>query len=683
MSLLGPIPFAVFAWIAGGATVLAISAYIIKMRRRRFEVPFARLWLRVLEQRDANALWKQLRRLISLLVMLGIIALLLFAALDPTLGAVDREARSVVILFDASASMKAMDGNEAGDQSRLDAAKKAAKRLIDGMGGGDVALVMKVDGQATPMSRFSSDAAMLDRVVDRIEASDTPADLPRALGAAADALRDRAKPLIVLISDGAFPEPQLGVVAWAPAAGAAPGSAAGSGAAATRSWANKNLASVDLANIDVRYVPVGRRSDNVGIIAFNVRRYIANKASYEVYIELQNFGTEPARRKLTLYNGTNPVDTRALQLAPGQRLHQVYAKLPASGDDQLRAALSVEAGATKDPFPLDDEAYALLPARKKQKVLVVSTGNLYLEGALLAYDNIDIVGRVKPDEYDAKPELADGVDVVVFDDHTPAALPAPPASLLFFHPSGPNSPIAVRGDVAAPHITELDEGHPVMRWVTMTDVFMDKSVAFAPDAKRGEAALAYSVRDPVIAARRDGKRKVLAFGFSLPAEGRDSATDLPLRVAFPMLLVNALDWFAGDQADLLTTYATGSRQRVPLDGVVGATEAEVSGPSNYKARTPVIDGLATFYGAKVGYYRLEAKAPNGASLAQIALAANLASPDESDIAPSTKLSLGGKALEAPEAFAITHSRKLWIYLILFAAGLIVVEWVTYHRRITV
>jgi len=72
MSVLGPIPLALFAWLAGGAAVLAISAYIIKMRRRRFEVPFSRLWQRVLEQRDANALWKQLRRLLSLLLILFI-----------------------------------------------------------------------------------------------------------------------------------------------------------------------------------------------------------------------------------------------------------------------------------------------------------------------------------------------------------------------------------------------------------------------------------------------------------------------------------------------------------------------------------------------------------------------------------------------------------------------------------
>src|SRR2546421_6129627 len=118
MTFLGPIGVGLWSYIAIAAALLAVSAYIIKMRRRRFEVPFSELWKRVLEQKDANALWKQLKRLMSLLFILAILALVLFAALDPTLGAVDRRARSVVILLDASASMRAIDGDDSGKVTR-------------------------------------------------------------------------------------------------------------------------------------------------------------------------------------------------------------------------------------------------------------------------------------------------------------------------------------------------------------------------------------------------------------------------------------------------------------------------------------------------------------------------------------------------------------------------------------
>src|SRR5204862_2150773 len=104
-----------------------------------------------------TTLWKQLRRWLSLLLALLVLALLLVAALDPTLGVSDREARSVVVLLDASASMKAIDGGADGESTpRLVAAKTKAKDLVDSMGGGDVAMIMKVDGQATPLSRFSN-----------------------------------------------------------------------------------------------------------------------------------------------------------------------------------------------------------------------------------------------------------------------------------------------------------------------------------------------------------------------------------------------------------------------------------------------------------------------------------------------------------------------------------------------
>ena len=178
------------------------------------------------------------------------------------------------------------------------------------------------------------------------------------------------------------------------------------------------------------------------------------------------------------------------------------------------------------------------------------------------------------------------------------------------------------------------------------------------------------MRDSIIAAKRDGRRKILAFGFSLPATDRESATDLPMRVAFPMLLVNTLDWFAGDQADLLTTYATGRRERVPLDGVVGATEADVKGPDG------TIDPHA---GARRprDVLRLAASATTTSTAKddrRQADGARSSSPRTSrrrprvDIAPSTKLTLGGKKLAAPEAFAITRSQKLWWYFVLLAIG---------------
>jgi hypothetical protein len=700
-----PIPITTLEYAAAGAAALTTIAYILKIRRRRFEVPFSTLWHRVLEQRDANALWKQLKRILSLLLMFFILGLIFLAALNPTQGGMHAKARSVVVLLDTSASMKSTDGDpDHPGVTRMQVAKKKADELIDSMGGSDVAMIMRVDGQATPLSRFDSDAAMLRKTVDGIEASDTPGDLYRALGAASDALRDRQNPLIVLISDGAYSDQQLGSATFTPvdpAAATVPAENTDDEVEKRRAaYEGEALAAVDLSKIDVRYIPIGTRNDNVGIIAFNVRRYIANKAAYEVFIEVQNFGTTQASRQLTLYNGDSAVDVQPITLEPGEKIRRIYPNLSGGADHKLRASLRpVEGAGGSDPFPLDDEAFALLPERKKQTVLLVTKDNLYLEGAMLVYDNIEVF-KVTPQEYEANPdEMLAKVQVVVFDDYTPAEVPPPPVNAIYFHPTGDGSPIpVVRTIEHPPHITDISEDHPVMRWVTLSDVNFDSTEVFGPRPEQAESTLASSVRDPVITARRDGGRKILAFGFSL------GATDLTLRVAFPLLLVNALDWFAGDDADLVTTYVTGHRFRVPLDGVTGVAEAEVLGPDGKTTRAPVVDGVATFYGARIGFHEIRVYAPDtlppvkrdkdgrlilppapeGAEpIADREIAANLASPEESDIAPASELRLGGQTLQAPEAFTITTKKQFWTFLLLGVLVLLGLEWITYHRRVTV
>jgi hypothetical protein len=720
LNFLAPIPVAIIGWVAlalGGLTVLA---YVLKMRRRRFEVPFSNLWHRVLREKEATSLWKRLKRLLSLLLALAMVGLLLLAALEPELGRAGASARNLVILLDASASMKTRDAGEGGSETRMDAAKAEVRRILGTLGGGDAAMVMRMDGQTTPLSRFESDMPRLISQVSKVEASDTPADLRRALGAAADALRDRANPTIILVGDGAYDEETLGSAVWGPTGVSPDAKVTGSpqsdhwgGAKATAPAEapapraeGRRLDLIDLAGIQVSYLPVGATGENVGIVSFNARRYATDKTSYEVYIEVQNFGTEPARRKLVLYNGDLATDVRAIELGPGEKLRQIYSR-GGGVDSVLRASLELDeaaagaatsGGAKRDAFDLDDEAWALLPARRKQKVLLVTADNLYLEGAMLVYDNIE-VDKLTPAEFDQAVAAGDLPEyaAVVLDDHTPEALPPAPTHLFYFNPSGPHSPFPIKSVLRAPRITEVNDGHPAMRWLVLSDVNFDEASVLAVNREAGEVSLASSVRAPIMAARRTKDRKVVAAGFSL------GGTDLMLRVAFPLLLVNALDWFAADEADLLTTYSTGQRVRVPMDGVVAPSEAEVVSPSGKRSRAPLVDGFASFYAAEAGVHRLAARegGPTGVSpdatqsggsmserggdrvLAEVELAANLSNPAESDIAPSSELILGGQTLAAPAGFRASHRRSIWLYLVLLAVLLLCLEWVTFNRRITV
>lgn len=105
--------FAIF----GGAMVLL---YILRLRRRRVQVPFSPLWARVVVERQASSLFRALKRVGSLLVQLAIVALVVLALGDPKVGSFagcthederPPPPRHALLVIDASASMATIEGS--------------------------------------------------------------------------------------------------------------------------------------------------------------------------------------------------------------------------------------------------------------------------------------------------------------------------------------------------------------------------------------------------------------------------------------------------------------------------------------------------------------------------------------------------------------------------------------------
>jgi len=617
LSLVGP------ALAAGAAALVAL--YLLKLRRRRLEVPFADLWRRVLSETQSTALWKRLRRIMSLLMQLVILALILTALLDPRLSAT-QHGRSIAVVVDTSASMQATDAG--GGKTRLEAAKDEARRIVRGLAGDDEAMIVAMDARPAPRGGFSRDDRALLADVDSLAATDTSADLLRALRLAGDALRGRQRPVLVLVGDGAWRQSELDEGARA------------------------------LDGIHLRYVPVGHSSDNVGITAFAVRRYQANQTAYEVLVEVQSFRPKSSTVTLQLVQDGEVVETQKLPLGAGERVQRLYPDLAGAG-----ARLEARLVDTHDALARDDVAYAVLPQKRKQKVLLVTAGDLFLEGALLLDENLD-VDKIAPGKWDAATSAK--YDAVILDGVTPESPPR--TNALYLDPRGAASPFAVRGSVEAPFVTETAAAHPLMRWVALKDLNIARASTFA--LERGDVAIASSFKQPIFVARdRDGK-KTVALGFEL------KRSDLPLRVAFPVLLINALDWFAGADTGLVASYATGKPWRAPVPA--GASELWVRAPDGTRTRAPVHDGRASYVAARTGFYALEA-----AGAPERTVAVNLASAEESNIAPHAQLSVDGRALAAPEVGRLGVRRELWGYFVVLALLLAFVEWWTYNRRVTV
>jgi hypothetical protein len=168
----------------------------------------------------------------------------------------------------------------------------------------------------------------------------------------------------------------------------------------------------------------------------------------------------------------------------------------------------------------------------------------------------------------------------------------------------------------------------------------------------------------------------VALGFDI------TRSDLPLRVAFPLLIINSLDWFSGDGESLVASYRTGENWAVPLGlqgEPTGRSEVRIMDPDGKDFAAAVHEGRALFYGSRIGVYTIQAGTKDG----RRAVAANLADAEESDIRPSSSLAVAGRTLEAPTGFGVALRREIWIYLLLAALGLSLTEWLTYNRRVTV
>lgn len=652
---------------AGAAALTAL--YLLKLERRRLVVPYVRLWARVLGEQRTEALWRRLKRWVSLLVQLLILGLLVAALGDPE-PARSAEGRTIALVIDASASMQATDAPPLG--TRLDRARQAARELAAGLGKDDRATVIRLDGQPLALGGLTADESELARRIDTITATDGPADLEGALRLAADVLRGHPHPMVVLIGDGAWPRDVLDRVHLAPPKPPAP-----------------RLDAIDLAGIDLRYLPVGTRGDNLGIIGFSVRRYRQNRASFEVLVEVQSFAAETTPTRLEILQDGEVIDVEPLELKAGERAQRVLSDLAgvataAASGTRLEARLTPATPGRHDALPLDDRAYAVLAPRPKERVLLVTSGNLFLEAALLLNENATI-DKIAPTAY--APAKAARYDVVIFDAVTPPE--PPPTAALYLDPRGPASPFRVVRDEPAVLVTEVADKHPVMRWVTLRDLNVRRSSVFA--LAPGDVALVSSLRAPILVARERaaGRARQLALGFDV------RHSDLPLRVAFPVLLVNALDWLgevaAGDDEAPLRS---GRVWRLPVQGAEAASAGglantqrtlRVRDPEGRQHRVPVVEGFGHFQAGRVGFYEVDVPGEGGPGQGRRLLAANLADAAESAIRPTPagELVIGGQRLAPPEGFTPRPAHAWWMILVALALALSLVEWVGYHRRVTV
>jgi hypothetical protein len=620
------LPLGVVLGVGFGAAAATVLLYLLKLRRRPVAVAFAPLWHRVLGDRDASRLFAKLRRWLSLALQLVLIALLALALGDPRPTHALGTGKNLVLLIDTSASMQATDEKP----TRLDAAKDAARRLVRGLGGSDRALVVAMGAVPVPLSNMSDDSSDLMAAIDRARAADTRADLGRALELAGDALHGLTNGEVVVLSDGALAPP---------------------------------TPAPSLANATVRYVPIGKSGKNLAITEFSVRRYPLDKSRLEVMAELANLDTERAEVELSLWGDGAIVDSERLVLEPGARVTRFFPDV-GGARHALEARLRYADGHA-DALPADDRAYALVPERRRARVLVVTPGNTYLEAALLLDEYLDVTD-VKPAQYPPPGAF----DVTIFDGVAP-----PPADksggLLYVNPPAEGGPVKLGKPIKGFGFDTWDKKSPILRFAALGDVQVATGHALEPSS--GDKVVGASDDGAILVTGTRGGRSFIELGF----DPRQS--DWVLRPAWPLFVLNAIDSFSESDTSYLSSYRTGEVWRVPVP--TGTHAAELTLPNGATRPLPVEDGRAVTFGERAGIYRLTSGSGDARVVTEFA--ANLSDLDESRISPQKKLAIAGHDAPPPSASGGGVRREVWLWLLAVVLALSIVEWVTYHRRVTV
>jgi hypothetical protein len=164
--------------------------------------------------------------------------------------------------------------------------------------------------------------------------------------------------------------------------------------------------------------------------------------------------------------------------------------------------------------------------------------------------------------------------------------------------------------------------------------------------------------------------------------------DLPLRTAFPIMLTNALSWFAEGKGELIEAMATGDTRDLLVPPQLQKMAEQHNGqlmltaPDDSHQKIRVVNGHCMIGPlGQAGIWKLSkldgvAAGDSAAAPApSLQIACNLTDPTESDLRVSEIIEPRQEILNA--GFG---GRPVWFYLVSAAFLLTMIEWLLFQRR---
>ncbi|MEY5009490.1 MAG: hypothetical protein RLZZ253_629 [Verrucomicrobiota bacterium] len=616
------------AWFLAGIPVICLL-YLLKVRREKRSVSALFLWERVLLENRHRALFQRLRHPLSLLLQLLIFLTLVAALAKPNLHPGALAGGATVLVLDSRARMQAIEPD---GRTRFAHAIQTARSLVSNASEKNPFAIVVAGAQTRAVSGFSAHPNILAGTLKNLEPTDAGGSLSEALLLASQLSRSCTQPARILLFSDALPKSHLPE--------------------------------------NVQLIPCGRPSENLAITRLASRPLPNSPETCEILLELANFGAQPASPSVDLRLDGKLLEVKPFQLAPGQQIREFFrVPLPANRSAQGRLVATLS---TSDALPLDNQAFAVLPPRPKLRVLLVSQGNWFLEKLLEANQQCSYE-LVSPPEF--RPDLAASFDALILDTPTVPTPEALPKNTLFLQgsPWGPLGP-----EIAPPLFPETDPTSPLMRLVDFSTVTLLKARSISvPDSAQPwsfQSPLRHLDHPLILTAEHpENSRRIAILGFQI------ADSNLPLRIAFPILLNNLLQWFSLSPDSLPLQLSAGQSLELPAHhSVIRAPQKNLQNPPIPAPLHPREIPAQTrpervFLPLQAGFYEIQ----SGTAIRQLAV--NLFSKDESKLSgtdPGSGRPMPGFSTQLPAPANANPSH----WLLTVALFLSLVEWHLFHRR---
>ncbi len=609
------------AWFLAGIPVIVLL-YMLRLKRREITVSTHLFWQRVLQESSRRAFFHRLRHLLSLLLHILIFLLIAAALARPLWKPAAEVASNTVIVLDTRARMQAVEPD---GQTRFAKAASAAREYFRNANTRANICLITTDHSARIAVPFTDDEKTLRDSLERVSATDASGKLEDGIELAKAVLAGRpGHGRVVVFTDRA---------------------------AAAAQKPN---------GPDVAVRAFGSSRDNSAISQFAIRPLPANRETAEVLIEARNFGQATVRSEIEIALDGRPFDVRPIELAPGQAWNETFTSVPRPMRGS-RGWLTAKLKAV-DSLHSDNIAYASHPARSPRRVLLVSAGNPFLE-KLLAVDPATKFQLIQPHAW--QPALAEKFEVVVFDRAIPAGYSWQSAPGNFFF-IGANPFGAPAAPLERPLVTEISADDPLTRNVALRNVAIEQAQPIIPPSPTP----GWSFRAPIksfehslLVAGNDATRRIAVLGFDL------LQSDLPLRVAFPLMISNTLQWLDQREVDIPLALKTG--EALPLKAGQKIAPLPLTAPPK---TAPQLVSAPLLQPLHNGFYLLA----DGDE--QRWVAANTFNVEESNLQQPAAAQPVEQSGNLP-AIGV-GPWPLWTWLTLAALALFTGEWWLFHRRKT-